>query len=141
MTEPLPPSDPVPLYLEATLPHRVFNLRNEADFAWLRDYFSGYHGVPGLHATLDAARPSDETGALDEHVRGFQEGVAAARRDIAAGLAANPAPAGLDVERLARAMDNAAMGPSHDFNVVMATTIAAEYAALATPTPEGTEGP
>lgn len=36
----------VPLHLESTLPRRTFNLRDPADFEWLRDYFSGYLARP-----------------------------------------------------------------------------------------------
>jgi hypothetical protein len=73
-TEALPD---VPLHLENTLPRRNFNLRVAADFDWLRDYFSGYLGVPGLRALATPPAEGLDVEA-DWYRQGWEAGHAAA---------------------------------------------------------------
>jgi hypothetical protein len=47
---------------------RLFDLSNEADFAFLAGYFSGYHGVPGLRSAAAAAGTGTRSTPPDQYV-------------------------------------------------------------------------
>lgn len=98
------PAEGLPLHLRGVTPKRSFNLTNQEDFDWLADYFSGYHGVPGLRAAAAPAEDDACSVCVDDHHH--PDTLCPICRYTQDHLAKPSAPAeGLDVERLARAVD------------------------------------